>query len=171
MSKLGGLVLLFALGILLGAVGHAYLTLPDPRSQAAHDRAIARAHVLEVARETIQVRGRALRVYVTDTLPGRVDTQTITIREALPDSLRPALDSLNAMWSGALNRAMAQAEAWRVQDSATAVELDSALAREARLLQQHKASPMAIVVGVAATPRGLQPAITVGVRVPLPRLF
>ena len=156
-------------GIVLGAVGHAYVTRPDPRSQAAHDQAVARAHVLEVARETIRVRDRALRVYVTDTLPGRVDTITTVIREALPDSVKPQLDSLNGMWRSALNRALAQAEAWRVQDSSTAVELDSALTREARLLRRH--SPIAVVLGLAATPKGFQPALTIGFRVPLPRLF
>ena len=164
----------FLRGVVVGSIVGALLVLvlirPDPRSQAAHDRAVARAHVLEVQRETVKVRDRALRVFVTDTLPGRVDTLTRTIVEAAPE-IAPQLDSLNTMWRSALDRAMAQASMWRAQDSSTALELDSALAREARLLKQRKASPLALTVGVALTPRGVQPALTVGFRVPLPRLF
>jgi hypothetical protein len=163
LSVVGALLLalgLFGLGYWLGNRG------PDVSPQV--DSLIVRSVRTDTLIQTVVKREVVVRATV-ESLTARVDTLTLTVREALPDSLRPILDSLRGAQDAALALLRGQSDAWREVADSLKAERDAGLA----LLRQRtrKPFPLAIVAGVAVTPHGLMPALSVGIRIPLPHLF
>lgn len=116
-----------------------------------------------LTRREIQVRA------TVDTLQGRIDTLTVVLREALPDSLKPVLDSLRASGDAVAALWRAQSEAWKAVADSLKAERDEGLRLLA--LRARKPFPIQVVAGVAVTSQGVLPAIGLGFRIPLPRIF
>ena len=118
---------------------------------------------------SVAVRREVVVRAVTDTLRIQADSLSHVLAQALPDTLLPVLAALRASGDsvGALWRA--QAMAFKGLADSLKAERDEAI----RLLRlkARKPFPIAVVAGVAMTPQGLQPAVSVGFRVPLPRIF
>lgn len=151
---------LFGLGYAAGNRG------PDISPQV--DTLILRSARTDTAYVAVTQRQRVVE-RVTDSLEGVTDTLYVPIREALPDSLRPVLDSLRAAQAAVALLWRGQAEAWRAQALALQQERNDAIAL--LRLRVKKPFPVQIVAGVALTTQGLLPAIGIGLRIPLPKFF
>lgn len=158
-ALLAGLAL-FATGYWLGGRG--------PDTTAEVDTLILRSAQTDTLIQTV-TRRQTVVERQTDTLEARIDTLTVVLREALPDSLRPVLDSLRASGDAVAALWRAQSEAWKAVADSLKVERDAGLA----LLRQRvrKPFPIQLVAGIAVTTQGVLPAIGLGLRIPLPRIF
>jgi len=175
----GGIPALVAAGVRLSVVGAILMALglfgggywlgnrgPDVTPQV--DTLIVRSAQTDTLIAVVAKRDTVVLATV-DTLQGRIDTLLVAIREALPDTLRPILDSLRGAHDAALALLRGQSDAWREVADSLKAERDAGLA----LLRQRtrKPFPLAIVAGVALTPHGVMPALSIGIRIPLPHLF
>jgi hypothetical protein len=148
-------LLLFGAGYLLG--NHAGSDIAP-----AVDTLVVQSARTDTLYRTVAHRDTVVRTRTT-VLEGRIDTLEREVYLEAPDSLRPKLDSLRAMHALVVELWRSQSEEWRAVADSLKRERDVALV----LLQTRvkKPSPVQFVIGVAMTPRGIQPALAVGLRI------
>lgn len=174
---------------LLVAAGWWFASRPDPAALDRERGFQAHAESLAARRQREdRAASDTVRVYVTRLVSARAATDTLLvpilgtvvpdsgtcniagIRLAFADSLRPLLTAERAWADSTIafleRRVLSQGNMLTDYASLT----DSLQAELQRANRRTRPPRIAVVAGVALTPRGIQPALTLGLRVPLPRL-